>query len=152
MSRQGIPLSTAGSGRRLGAVRRRLIGARLGLVLLAINLLSAALVPPIVAAHGLVPRFVAELAGYQSDPCIKGAPPVADRRNPAPAGHDRHDGFCVFCLPLMNPGSGAPAADSPAPMVWPVEFAPFRVPAEAGASHRPARLVGAGAPRAPPAA
>jgi len=128
---------------------RRFVVSLLGLFILAFNVVGAGAVSARANDAGNAP-FAQALLDDRIVICTAAGIVVMDRDgniiDTGSAG--AHDNFCVFCLPLMHGGAKAPSALAvilPLEPIFTGEFSPQAPPAV-----KPARLVGAAAPRAPP--
>lgn len=128
---------------------RRILGAWLGLVLLAFNLVAGALVPVGArAAEGPEIAFARLLEGEHMVVCTAGGLVEID---PKGGTAPDHTAFCVFCLPLMN-GSVAFGPSQPPVPAEPSASAVVEPPRTAIRPAAIAILAGTSSPRAPPRA
>jgi hypothetical protein len=95
----------------LGLVRRK-VASWLGLILLAFNLLAGSGFTA-QASENSSPAFGQELLGDRIVVCTAAGMVVMDRDGHVldTNGNSGHIDACVFCLPLMHSGAGAPAAE-----------------------------------------
>jgi hypothetical protein len=100
----------------------------LGLFLLLFNVAGGGAIPPPSAHAGATPLFAQELLSVDRTVICTAAGMVVLGRDGKPVDENRphapHDGFCVFCLPLMHAGAVAPVADSGA-VLPPASSAPL---------------------------
>ncbi len=133
----------------MGRARRGVV-SWLGIVLLAFNVVAAGLLPARPADAGPAP-FAQDITGDRIVVCTGTGMVVMDREGHViDTGKDAgHPDFCVFCLPLMHVNAQASAAPVLVAVAVPAipagEFAPAPSPVS-----KPARLLGASSPRAPP--
>lgn len=125
-------------GTSTGWMRRSLV-SWLGLALLLFNLTAGTALP--VAAEGALPS----LADGRMVVCTAAGMAVFNEDG-SPAAD--HDGFCVFCLPLLHAGGAAPVASVALPV--PVDAAVAVLPPAPTRLAPPQRLAGGASPRAPP--
>jgi hypothetical protein len=121
-----------------GRKARRTIIAWACLVLLAFNLLAGTALPGQPATAGTGGIAICTATGI-----------VVQDPSGAPSDSQRHDSFCVFCLPLMH--GGLNLADSPDLAALPRSTTDLAVPWTAQVASA-TRLSGSASPRAPPSA
>ena len=103
---------------------RRLL-SWLSIVLLALNVLTSASLPDRIVQQERFASF-GGLLGDQSEICLSGNQGSAEQGGiPSPSAH--HNGFCVFCLPLMHSAVDVPTAFTLAAAVPLVQTAPSQL-------------------------
>lgn len=138
------------TGPSLGHVRQ-IVVSWLGLILLALNILGAGILP--AQAEGSTPLFAQELLGDRIMICTAAGMVAMDRDGniiDTQGPSSGYTGFCAYCLPLMHGDAAAPASIV---TIQPPAIAaqePVLIPA-ATQTVVSTSLRGAATPQAPPA-